>query len=479
MIWIVWLLVQDARLPVPEPSALKEAERLVREVFKEEYSRTSVADKRALARKLLEASRAPDNDAPTRYVLLRDAQVFGDTETGLKAVDESARLFRVDPLPLRHAVLAGALAPTPEEAKAVTEAWLALVDDALAAWQAEIADKAAQQAVALSRRSKDIPLASRAQAKAKQVAEVRARLDAVKKAEQVLASKPDDPGANTELGRHACLTRNEWTTGLAQLSKGISGPLQDLARRDLQGTADTPSQVALGDGWWDVAEKETATERTNARERALHWYGKAYAETSGLTRLKIDTRFKEMGRKLPNQAWTLGPFDLDERGFVRNWLVLGSFASPGGRAGREHDCIGGEANHVPRSGLEVQGKTWTAFQTKGHNLAMPNVPHLNMRPGAPNLIVYAACWLEVESDQDAEIRIGSDDGCKLWMNHQDFSKRLPAGGAKIDQVITPLKLTRGRHLLLAKVDQQSGPFEWMLRVVTPKGERAPGVRVWN
>jgi hypothetical protein len=48
-----------------------------------------------------------------------------------------------------------------------------------------------------------------------------------------------------------------------------------------------------------------------------------------------------------------------------------------------------------------------------------------------------------------------------------------------DQETYQLKLSKGTHIVLIKVDQDYGGFEFMLRVVTPSGERPAGIQVWN
>jgi len=64
---------QEKKAAVPEAAALEEAEKLVRDLFKDEYAKKSLPAKQALAKKLRDQS-AEVKDAPaTRYVLLREA----------------------------------------------------------------------------------------------------------------------------------------------------------------------------------------------------------------------------------------------------------------------------------------------------------------------------------------------------------------------------------------------------------------------
>lgn len=62
---ITLLLTQSAppRAPVPADASQRESENLVREVFKEDYARTAPADRKALARKLLQEKFRVPTDA--------------------------------------------------------------------------------------------------------------------------------------------------------------------------------------------------------------------------------------------------------------------------------------------------------------------------------------------------------------------------------------------------------------------------------
>lgn len=80
---------------------------------------------------------------------------------------------------------------------------------------------------------------------------------------------------------------------------------------------------------------------------------------------------------------------------------------------------------------------------------------------------------------NVQIRVGSDDGYKLWVDHKLVGEEHVYRAAYQDQENYPIKLSKGMHLILIKVDQDYGSFEFMLRVTTPAGRKASGVKVWN
>jgi hypothetical protein len=67
-----------------------------------------------------------------------------------------------------------------------------------------------------------------------------------------------------------------------------------LAEQDLARPSASEDEVALGDGWWDVGERVSATAKAQVRQRACSWYGKVLSGLdNGLVRQKIEQRFQE------------------------------------------------------------------------------------------------------------------------------------------------------------------------------------------
>lgn len=190
-------------------------------------------------------------------------------------------------------------------------------------------------------------------------------------------------------------------------------------------------------------------------------------------------------------AKVLGPYELDTEGFITNWLVVGPFPNPGERPDNEGfhvdylENYGGEANHIPFDGMEIAKDDGTTVKWAQHESTYASridffsVDHLNLGYMQDDILAYAACWLECEKDMQLEIRVGSDDGYKLWVDHKLIGEQHVYRAAYQDQETYPIKLSRGTHIILIKVDQDYGAFEFMLRVVTPDGQSPPGIKVWN
>jgi len=143
------LILQDKRFPIPDAAAQKEAEKLVRDVFKEDYAQKSAAARTALARKLLQQGLETKGDPTSCFVLFREARdlavAAGDAAVALQAIAEIASRYEVDPVDMKGAALASMAktARTAEEFTALAKAYLDLAGEAANADDPDSAEAAA------------------------------------------------------------------------------------------------------------------------------------------------------------------------------------------------------------------------------------------------------------------------------------------------------------------------------------------------
>lgn len=299
--------LQDKPAPVPDAEAQRKAEKVIREVYGD-AAKKPAPDRIAFAKKMLQQGIETKDDPSSQYVMFREAREVaaraGDAATALQAIEEMGRRFEVDVLQSKVATLAVIVQdPRPVETyKVVAEAYLKLAEQAALAGDYESAEKAAASGVVSARKAKDISLVGRADAKARENVDLKLRLGRLKKARDVLATTPGDPAANLEVGQFECFFKGNWEAGLPLLVKGSDESLRALAQKDVGAPTASQDQIALADGWWARAEKESGVARQRIRERAAHWYGQAAKDASGLSRVKIDRRLQELGRAAPDFA---------------------------------------------------------------------------------------------------------------------------------------------------------------------------------
>jgi hypothetical protein len=293
--------MQDNRLPVPEAAAQKEAEKLLRDVFKEEYARKAPADRAALSRTMLQRGLEKDEEAASRHALLREAKELaiqaGDWDLALKATDSYILAFEGDGVQLKEATLAAwakVVGPFAETVK-LARAYLAFAEEAGKSGRFDAAERAAAQASSLAKKVKDVALAAKAETLGKDLADRRGQGEKLAAARRTLETKPADPEANLLVGRQECLVEGNWDLGLPKLAQGSDPTLKALARRDLLSPAGAGECAAVGDGWWDLAEQQTGPVRLRVRERARSWYERALPGLAGLTKAKVTQRLGELG----------------------------------------------------------------------------------------------------------------------------------------------------------------------------------------
>ena len=284
----------------PPAAALKDAEKSVRELFRDEYAKKSAPDRLALARTLLESGEKTPDEPATRWVLLVEAREVafqaGDPDLAFRAVDALARAFAVRPASLKLDLLAKLPSPSADAALAVLEEGIRTNDFDAAAKSAEIGRRAALK-------SGDAGLAARLAARAKEAAQIRTRYAKASRAFETLEKSPDDPEANLEVGEYACLVKGDWEEGLPFLAKGPDGPLTALARKDLAGAEAPDAQAALGDAWWELGDKQKPEAKTRYYDRAAEWYGRALNGLEGIQKVRLE---KRLGSLPPSRA----PIDL-------------------------------------------------------------------------------------------------------------------------------------------------------------------------
>jgi hypothetical protein len=236
-------------------------------------------------------------------VLYREAQDLaaqtGDLRTAIQSVEAASLVFDVDPLTLKSAAVAATAkaAKTPQEFAALAEVLLKLADDFTAADQYDQANKTVQDAAQHARRSAQAPLVARAIARTKEIGDAKARFGSMKKSLETLAKNPEDGPANLEMGQFLCFLKSSWDLGLRFLAKGSDPSLKSAAEKEIAVPTGSADQAALGDAWWDLADKiriPGAKEKIQAR--ALYWYEAALSTASGLGRIKIEKRLAEFWR---------------------------------------------------------------------------------------------------------------------------------------------------------------------------------------
>ncbi len=292
-----------SRLPVPTEEAGKSSLALVRDIYKQEWAKAkTAAEKQALAKKLVEESRKPQNDAVGRYALLQAAHQLAlaadDATMAVDTAEETARLYEVDALDMKLAAVGKMLkaTKTAEQRVAVVTQACAVLEEAAGKDKFEPLRQLGQQLAVEARKTRDNELIKSAAAVNKRIKEQAAAFQQFQEAQDTLKSQPEDTAANLAAGKYLCLTKGQWKRGLPYLVKGNDKGLQRAAQMEAPAPPTTAEdQIKLADAWWDLAQSRHAPQREQLLLHAGWWYEKAEGSVNGgLLKSKIEKRLGEI-----------------------------------------------------------------------------------------------------------------------------------------------------------------------------------------
>jgi HEAT repeat protein len=102
---------------------------------------------------------------------------------------------------------------------------------------------------------------------------------------------------------------------------------------------------------------------------------------------------------------------------------------------------------------------------------------LATKTGDARCVGYARTWVHSDLAQPARVEFGTDDGHKLWCNGEPVAQADRGGAAVPGEFKSIVSLRQGWNALLLKVVQDSGPWEFCLRLRTSSGAKLEGLRV--
>jgi hypothetical protein len=218
----------------------------------------------------------------------------------------------------------------------------------------------------------------------------------------------------------------------------IPGMLDDPSlelRRDAVALIVTAADKAVADGKPDDAKNE---------------YRKALSSARDLDQVKAIT---EALGKLD------APVDLQHHyGFLVDWQLIGPFDNRGGK--------GFNVAYPPEEGIDLAAKyegkegevAWKAHHTDDEYGTVDLNKAIAKHMGAAG---YAVAVFESDREQPIELRAGSENALKCWLNgKQLFETEVYHANSAIDQYVGRGMLKKGRNVILLKVLQDEQTVDW-------------------
>lgn len=151
-------------------------------------------------------------------------------------------------------------------------------------------------------------------------------------------------------------------------------------------------------------------------------------------------------------------------GFVSQWQVIGPFDN--------RKEIGFNQAYAPESEYLQSGKldskskypgkmaevSWQPAATDKVDGQVDLNPVFNNEKGA---VIYAYTTVDSPSDLECQVRLGSPNANKVWVNGQESTaNNVYHTGSQIDQYVVATKLRRGQNTILVKICQNEQTESW-------------------
>ena len=292
---------QEGKLPEPPPLEQEETGKLIKKLFRSEYSKKSTSARRDLAKVLLSKAKREKADMVARFVLLKEAMDLSsrsaDLETALGAYSLMEGGYLINPVQVKE----GLLTAFPRTKSLITEEtvfdeWMNLVDIAIRVDDYTTADRFA--GLARKRASRDKLLQGIAKDKEKYIKVLEKRFEEIQPVIEKLAGNPENVEANGVVGEFLSLYKRDWKSGMPMVGKGPEGELKELADAEFNSPGVPLELQGIADGWWKQAQANKDLVRISCLMRAAYWYGKLLAGLEGLSQVRIQKRLAEIEKEI-------------------------------------------------------------------------------------------------------------------------------------------------------------------------------------
>jgi hypothetical protein len=149
------------------------------------------------------------------------------------------------------------------------------------------------------------------------------------------------------------------------------------------------------------------------------------------------------------------------------WMIIGPFDNT--------DMIGFDAQYPPEQEIDFtkkySGKAGKVKWFKPEHKRTGGFVNLAslMRPNEW-AVAYATACVRSPDTRNAQLRIGSDDDVKVWLNGKSVLSKGVARYAAMDQDIVPVRLESGRNQILLKVCNRTGSWGFYMRITEAPGK---------
>jgi len=146
---------------------------------------------------------------------------------------------------------------------------------------------------------------------------------------------------------------------------------------------------------------------------------------------------------------------------VTGWHVVGPFDNRNWKA-YEEEIVPPDRVDVTRP---VRGKQWKVPPPEAYARGFLDLRSLM---DADESVAFLYKEIELPSEQETELRIGSDDGCTVWVNGNKLYEDREQRALVPDQIVVPVRLAKGKTRILVRVQNGTNDWAFTMRIGGPR-----------
>ncbi|HCL91630.1 MAG TPA: HEAT repeat domain-containing protein, partial [Verrucomicrobiota bacterium] len=255
---------------------------------------------------------------------------------------------------------------------------------------------------------------------------------------------------------------------IAPLKTILARPLRpEQQRAVLAGLAEIPDRetLALAEPMLD----EAATQREAAQAIIKIASRLPCAQRIEATNVLAKVRAVLTDADARKEAETLLKTIQADADYIIAWQVAGPYF----QEGQDYKALFDLA--LPPENPDAKEIQWRALPPDS-DPKRPWVMDLLQALGGDQRVAYARTWIYSQSAQPARLDLGSDDGIKVWLNHQVVHALNTFRGLEPDADKVKVNLRAGWNPLLLKITQLNQGWGFCARLRQPDGTRLDGLK---
>lgn len=149
--------------------------------------------------------------------------------------------------------------------------------------------------------------------------------------------------------------------------------------------------------------------------------------------------------------------------FILEWEVAGPYTKPD-KSGKLFTTA------FPPEDPDSKDVNWKNVKAEGQIVLLERLI------GGDNRVAYLRAWIRSKRKADALLEIGTDDGCKVWLNGKLIHKVERNRAVRIGEDKVNVTLEQGINPIMLSVYNSGGGWSAVVRVRARNGKHLPGLR---